>query len=585
MTYIFEAVQTFSVIIIFSYLLSRTSFLKTDLYHKKLSKPKLILVILVFLFISMYGIIVNYLLYVSMYVDTRVAGIALAGILFGYLVSVSVFIPTVILSYLLNFGSQTFAADIAIMVLACWLSGFCRNRFPKIDSVLSGIIVGALELTHMLFIVFLVRPLSAAKEIVYSISFPMIVLNGCATALFVLVMIDLNTRRILWQKEGSARSELEIANRIQTSLLPTNLDVNPALDLGAFLEPAKDVGGDLYNFFVMEGHLFKFILGDVSGKGVPAAITMSRATSLFRTAAANFDSPADMLEEMNRVLCENNKAQMFVTAVAGVFDLNNGHLVYSNAGHTQSYRVSSGKPVGLLEKTKGTPMGIMKKARYIESETTLKEGEYVFLYTDGISEAENNNKDQYGSEKLENCLSNAGFEDSNGLIKLIIDDVTSFIDGANQSDDIAVLAFGRRSMTVNYSINNDVMELLGLLKRLNSDLEDRMVDRGLKDDVCLVTEEVLTNIIKYGYNDERKDVVSVRAAVEERSIVVEINDRSDSFDQFGFDENTALNMPAEERKPGQMGVKLVKDRVADYSYTTADGVNTIRLVINGGERI
>ena len=443
MNMVFDFIQTACVLIVLSYLLSRANFFSQMDGAKELPKEKMPITVAVFVFIALYGIIVRASLASGMYVDTRIAGIALSGLLFGYLPSALVLLPTVIVTLILR--EQTLFADILAMCLACGLSGYCHRRFPDFDAALSGIIVGALEVCHMLFIVFFVRPVTAAKATVYAISFPMIVVNGCAVIAFVLIITDMNDRRRLWEKESFSRSELSVARRIQSSLLETNFDLDPRLDLSAFLEPAYDVGGDLYSFTLDGGRYFKFIMGDVSGKGVSASIMMSRCEAFFQEIVLHTSSPSETLTLLNERLCRRNDAQMFVTAFAGTLDLETGELVYSNAGHVTPYLIEAKKPARALPRPKGIALGFMPSAKFENVALALKPGQYVLTYTDGITEAENTEHTLFGEQRLETALSNLEALSARTVEQTLLAAVRAHSALAQQSDDIAILNFACRN--------------------------------------------------------------------------------------------------------------------------------------------
>ena len=439
---VFDFIQTACVLIVLSYLLSRANFFSQVDGSEKLTKGKMLITVAVFVFIALYGTIVRSSLASGMYVDTRIAGIALSGLLFGYFPSALVLLPTAIVTLILR--EQTLLADLLAMCLACGLSGYCHKRFPDFDAALSGIIVGVLEVCHMLLIVFFMRPVTAAKAIVYAISFPMIVVNGCAVIAFVLIITDINDRRRLWEKESFSRSELSVARRIQSSLLETNFDLDSRLDLSAFLEPTYDVGGDLYSFTLDEGRYFKFIMGDVSGKGISASIMMSRCEALFQEIVLHTSGPSETLALLNERLCRGNDAQMFVTAFVGTLDLETGRLIYSNAGHVTPYLIEAKKPASALPRPKGKPLGILPSAKFENVVVELKPGQYVLTYTDGITEAEDSAHTLFGEQRLETALGNLDTLGARTVVETLLAAVRAHSAGAQQSDDIAILNFGLR---------------------------------------------------------------------------------------------------------------------------------------------
>jgi len=575
MRLVFEFLQTCSTLIVLAYLLSRANFFARVNKTTQITGRNLFVTAAIFLLISLYGKMVYALSITEMYVDTRLAAVTLAGLLFGYSPAAIVAVLTGAASAL--FGEVTLWADLAALALAWGLSGLCHRHFPGFDAVLSGIVVGVLEIAHMLLIVFLVRPLASAKELIYAIGFPMIVINGLASIGFVLIIHDVNERKQLWEKETFSRSEGVVARNLQRSLLISKFDVDPRLDLTAFLTPTYAVGGDLYSFVLDRGRYFKFILGDVSGKGVPAAITMSRCETLFRELVHLSDDPAQTMTEINRRLAYNNETMMFITACIGCFDLQTGRLVYSNAGHVDPYLVEQGRPVVTLPKPKGISLGILEKGRYRNEEVTLLPGQYFFTYTDGITEAENMKKELYGNPRLENVLSGLPTVDAPALEKTVLASVKEFTGEAEQSDDIALFTFGRPRGTLYVALENTLPAWFSAAEEINAGLKASGLSQKQCDDIALVLEEIASNIIKFGYADGRAGKLEITVETGAAPAIIIVDD-SDPFDPFTAASPNA-ELPPQERMPGGFGIFLTKKRIVSHSYSSDVGQNTLIMKI------
>ena len=246
--------------------------------------------------------------------------------------------------------------------------------------------------------------------------------------------------------------ELDIANRIQAAMLPTPTLVNESLDIaGSPLKakdsvdiagsqvPAKQVGGDFYDFFVRDGKLF-FDIGDVCGKGIPAALVMSMTQAVFRSVASKDDSPAMILQDMNAMACRGNATEMFSTIFVGVLDLATGVLRYSSAGHDKPF-VISGKVMHRLESKSGLPIGIMENVHYQDREAHLAVGDVIMLYTDGLTEAMNAKNELFGQKRIVSAIDAAGsIEEPKQLLDAMSQAVADFVCGAEQSDDLTMLA-------------------------------------------------------------------------------------------------------------------------------------------------
>lgn len=245
------------------------------------------------------------------------------------------------------------------------------------------------------------------------------------------------------QKER-LESELQIAGSIQLSFLPTIMpSANEPFDVCALLRSAKEVGGDFYNFFKIDDDNLFFTLGDVSDKGIPAALFMAMTLSLIKGKMNSELSPGELLEKVNDELCTDN-AQLFATIVCGVLKISTGEVVLSDGGHCTPYVVKADGEVLPVKLPKGIPLGSFPEFTYKDQTIALERGDRIVLYTDGITEAENADQEQYSANRLQLFLAQASGYSSAEIIDALLMDVFMFADGAPQSDDIAVLCLMRR---------------------------------------------------------------------------------------------------------------------------------------------
>lgn len=248
--------------------------------------------------------------------------------------------------------------------------------------------------------------------------------------------------------------ELSVAREIQLSILPQQFPPFPhvkEIDIDAKIVPAKEVGGDLYDFFflepegdnaiaeLIEDKLF-IVIGDVSGKGVPAALFMAVTKTLIKATASTELSPAQVLEKVNKELAADNDACMFVTLFLGMLDIHSGDFTYCSAGHNPPYLLSQDRGVEILDQKGGMCLGVMDDAEYVSSAKTFKKGDVLFLYTDGVTEAMDGDNNQYSDERLEELLKNRAVSDTEGIINYVFEDVQKFSGNTPQSDDITMLA-------------------------------------------------------------------------------------------------------------------------------------------------
>ncbi len=238
------------------------------------------------------------------------------------------------------------------------------------------------------------------------------------------------------------RREVEIASEIQQSILPRVFPAFPErqdFDLFAAMIPARDVGGDFYDYFLITPSQLALVIADVSGKGVPAALFMAVSRTLLRATALNGPSPAACLRTVNRLLCAENSAEMFVSLFYGILDTDSGRFTYSNGGHNPPFVVRRGAPAVALPAKPGCVLGAMDIATYQDATILIEPHDTLLLYTDGVSEAMNSRDELYGEERLQQLLGSP-VDSPRALIDTILADVQRHSLDTEQSDDITLLA-------------------------------------------------------------------------------------------------------------------------------------------------
>ncbi len=241
-------------------------------------------------------------------------------------------------------------------------------------------------------------------------------------------------------KEERAQSELHVARQIQMGMLPEPLEANPFVQIAATLKPARAVGGDFYDYFYIDGKHLAFVVADVSGKGVPAAMFMAVTMSYIRAYGSSKKDPAQIVKRLNDTLAENNDAFMFVTLFLGVMEVESGKVTYVNAGHTSPYIVSPSTGVQKLPESKDPVVGAFEGVVYSNETLTLAKGETLVAYTDGVTEAFSNGDEQFGEARLERLLAQHKDAPASALPALVEEEVARFCTDAEQSDDITLLA-------------------------------------------------------------------------------------------------------------------------------------------------
>ena len=243
--------------------------------------------------------------------------------------------------------------------------------------------------------------------------------------------------------KAAIENELQVAHNIQMGMLPKVFPPYPDrddIDIFGMLSPAREVGGDLFDFYIRDNHLF-FCIGDVSGKGVPASLFMAVTRSLFRNISAHSSDPGQIITALNEALVDGNESCMFVTLFVGVIDMESGRIRYSNAGHDQPLLI--GRGISLLPCDANVPLGVMPEWAFTVQESVVDPGTTIFLYTDGITEAENIQYDQFGIQRVEQTARLMQAEDiskPHDIVKRMAEAVHAFVGEAHQSDDLTMLA-------------------------------------------------------------------------------------------------------------------------------------------------
>jgi sigma-B regulation protein RsbU (phosphoserine phosphatase) len=249
------------------------------------------------------------------------------------------------------------------------------------------------------------------------------------------------------------KQSLQLAREIQMGLIPKQFPAFPEIpqiDIFGTIEPALDVGGDLYDFFLLDGNRICFIIGDVSDKGIPAALFMAMVRTAFRMGAlASKESIAAILRRLNDFLCESNHSQMFVTVFAGILDLRDGSIEYADGGHEPPYIVRAHGGASMIDKIGGLALGFIPGYDFQPGKIQLNPGDSIVLYTDGITEAMDEQHHLFGADRIQEILDRtaAGIE-AQKLSKTLLGGVAAFVGGAHQSDDITLLV-------LRYAANRD----------------------------------------------------------------------------------------------------------------------------------
>lgn len=391
------------------------------------------------------------------------------------------------------------------------------------------------------------------------------------------------------QKEITAKgarieTELNLANAIQKSMLPSIFPPFPEhdeIDLYATMIPAKEVGGDFYDMFLIDDDHVAICVSDVSGKGVPASLVMMITKILIKNVVKTEKNIDKAFTRVNNMLCDGNTTGIFITSWFGVLDLRTGVIRFVNAGHNQPLVYShKKKKYTYLESKTNLVLAGMEDIKYLEQEITIEPGDKLFLYTDGVVEATNKQNELYGDERLEEYLNNNINLDPNKTITGVKKDIDKFVDGAEQFDDITMLSIEFKSKkkevkSIRKEFKADVKELNKIQKFIKKELDSNNCDELVISQVELSVEEIFVNIAKYAYEDKNgKCIVEVQNDGHNLKFIFE--DSGVKFNPLEkSDPDTKLS--AEERDIGGLGIFLVKKNMDNVEYKYEDGKNILIL--------
>lgn len=406
-------------------------------------------------------------------------------------------------------------------------------------------------------------------------------------------MSDRNEMKLKTAEEALSRanermeSELNVGREIQMKMVPFNFDVyknRKEFSIYAILEPAREVGGDFYDFFFIDEEWFCINIGDVSGKGVPAALFMAVTKTMIKTRAADDHSPASIITHVNDELSADNPSCMFVTVFVGLLNIKTGEFLYTNAGHNPPYiRRKSGELV-VMNQRHGPVIGAMGDLAYREHKIVLNQGDRVFMYTDGVTEAMNSRNELYGDSRLFVLLSTITANGVENLVRNVLGNVVDFTGEADQADDITILAveFGgesedRRSLVNTITIHNRLSEIEAVNTGFKKFADQSGISGTVQARMYLVLDEILNNIISYAYLDQEEHEIDIKFECTGHRLVISIADDGTPFNPFASAQpDTTLAM--EDREVGGLGVHLVRNMMDECTYHRHIDQNVVVLV-------
>lgn len=390
-----------------------------------------------------------------------------------------------------------------------------------------------------------------------------------------------NLQNIMVEKER-INAELKLASDIQAHMLPCIFPPFPEhreFELYAVMHPAKEVGGDFYDFFMIGEDRLALVVADVSGKGVPAALFMVITKTLIKNHAQMGAAPSEVFTTVNKLLCDGNDAGLFVTAWMGILDINSGELTYVNAGHNPPLLKRANGQFEYLRKRGGFVLAGMDDTKYRQETLTVRADDRLFLYTDGVTETADNEHRLYGEERLRDFLNAHCADGTEELLDDVLGELQVYADGGPQFDDITMLLmdFKGAHAAAKRSFEAKVENIEQVLDFVEGELEHAGCSPKIQMPLCVAIEELFTNIAHYAYPDgSGSATICVQIDDETDIATFTVSDAGIAFDPLAKAEPD-ITLPAEEREVGGLGIFIVKKTMDTLTYTRENGENRLTM--------
>ena len=386
-------------------------------------------------------------------------------------------------------------------------------------------------------------------------------------------------------------SELAIAREIQMAMLPHQRELaagGARLEAAALLEPARQVGGDFYNYFLLDGHTAGFYIGDVSDKGVPAALFMARTTALLENALRREGTPTAALRSAGRELATENEASMFATALLGTIDLDRGMLALASAGHDAPVLRRACGGVAELPLDSGPALGFEADGVYPEWHGALRPGDTLLAWTDGVTEAFDARGGAFGTDGIARALADDDAPTAQALTDHLRAAVHRHTGAEGPGDDLSILCLrfqptGDAAPVLRFQSPNDVERLAQLVRELEAALVAAGHDAELVHDARLIAEELLTNTLRHGCDPAVAHAIEVEARWTDERLVLAFRDDGAAFDPLAR-ADPDLDAGIDERPIGGLGIFLVRELAESVSYERIGRDNVLRVHLRASAR-
>ena len=406
-----------------------------------------------------------------------------------------------------------------------------------------------------------------------------------AALVIMSVYLSFSSRRFtirqgeLMQKNLTTETELKVAKDIQEGILSADFPDNDSYAVYANMTAATEVGGDFYDYFPIDETHLAVVIGDVSGHGMAAAMFMTLSKTLIQVYARMNNATDKTFELTNRYLQRSNPAKFFVTSWIGILDLTTGTLSYTNAGHNFPVLIRKGSEPEFLSDKPNFVLGRRRLVRYREKRTKLKPGDKLVLYTDGVTEAQDAAEEFFGDDRLLSVIAREKEHDQQEIVTAIRQAVNDFENGKDHYDDATILALSFKDyLHVEPPESKQFYLTTETFDSVTQYVTEKCAEAGCDDETVgkleIATSEILANIESYAY--ENGGELEILTKSRDRRMTIIFKDRGKPFNPLLVQEPD-VNMPLTERKPGGLGVFIVKKLVSETSYTYENGQNILTI--------
>ena len=425
------------VIVVVAYLITRTKCFNNILSRKPTFFDRLVL-ILVFGGFSIYGTYSGIKIFGAI-ANIRDLGPMIAGLLGGPIVGLGAGLIGGTHRYFLG-GFTRIPCTLATIISGILGGLIYKLKKEEFIGIFGAVLFAVLmESFHMLLALLISKPFVEAVRVVKQVSLPMIIANGIGVGIFALIIVNLIKEKKTSAERDRYYAELEIAHKLQTSLLPDKPPQIKGYQIAAMSQPAREVGGDFYDFIDVAESKVGLVIGDAAGKGLPAALFMALSRSFIRAQAIGSLKAGAVLEKANKLIAKDAKEGMFVTAFYAILDAPGKILRLSNAGHNPPILFRSTTTNYDVLNIKGIVLGAFDEVKFQEKEIVLKSGDVIVFYTDGVTEAIDKNGERFGMEKLIKVMKDNPQLQATELIKTIKEKMKEFTKDQPQFDDFTLM--------------------------------------------------------------------------------------------------------------------------------------------------